>query len=104
MPRRTQVPIESPSSFAYEGFTPCARIFQCVRLTSSFVTLSERCNAPCCAGQPPSCNACRLSHRVGLGSSHFARHYFGNLSLFLGVLRCFSSPRALHLAYVFNQE
>jgi hypothetical protein len=32
---------------------------------------------------------------LGLGSSHFARHYFGNhcCFLFLRVLRCFSSPR-----------
>ena len=33
----------------------------------------------------------------GLGSSHFARRYFGNrcFFLFLRVLRCFSSPRFL---------
>ena len=32
---------------------------------------------------------------IGLGCSHFARHYFGNrfCFLFLRVLRCFSSPR-----------
>ena len=31
------------------------------------------------------------------GSSHFARHYFGNLGwfIFLQLLRCFSSPRSL---------
>src|SRR5438093_1163712 len=34
-------------------------------------------------------------HRSGLGSSRFARHYSGNDYLFLGVLRCFSSPGAL---------
>ena len=41
-------------------------------------------------------NACRLEHTPGLGSSHFARRYFGNRGcfLFLGVLRCFSSPRS----------
>ena len=34
---------------------------------------------------------------TGLGSSHFARRYFGNrcFFLFLRVLRCFSSPRSL---------
>ena len=38
--------------------------------------------------------------RAGLGSSHFARRYFGNrvFFLFLRVLRCFSSPRSLHTA------
>ena len=36
----------------------------------------------------------------GLGSSHFARRYFGNrfFFLFLRVLRCFSSPRFLKQA------
>ena len=32
------------------------------------------------------------SLQLGLGFSRFARHYFGNPSLFLWVLRCFSSP------------
>ena len=34
--------------------------------------------------------------RAGLGCSPFARHYWGNhcCFLFLGVLRCFSSPRS----------
>ena len=37
----------------------------------------------------------------GLGSSYFARHYFRNrvFFLFLWVLRCFSSPRSLHIHY-----
>ena len=37
----------------------------------------------------------------GLGSSYFARHYSRNrfLFLFLWVLRCFSSPRSLHIHY-----
>ena len=41
--------------------------------------------------QPP-----RGRNRAGLGSSPFARHYWGNHSyfLFLRVLRCFSSPRS----------
>ena len=41
--------------------------------------------------QPP-----RGRNRAGLGSSPFARHYWGNhcYFLFLRVLRCFSSPRS----------
>ena len=37
----------------------------------------------------------------GLGSSSFARHYLRNrfYFLFLWVLRCFSSPRSLHMYY-----
>ena len=39
-------------------------------------------------------------NRRGLGSSPFARHYWGNhcCFLFLRVLRCFSSPRSPHAA------
>jgi hypothetical protein len=35
-------------------------------------------------------------HSMGLGSSHFARRYSGNHGcfLFLGLLRCFTSPRS----------
>ena len=42
--------------------------------------------------------------KPGLGSSHFARRYFGNrcFFLFLRVLRCFSSPRSLLASYVFR--
>ena len=41
---------------------------------------------------------------IGLGYSHFARHYFGNHGcfLFLKVLRCFSSLRCPHPAYEFS--
>ncbi len=47
--------------------------------------------------QPRTCR-----NTSGLGSSHFARHYFGNrcFFLFLGVLRCFSSPRSPRLTTV----
>ena len=42
---------------------------------------------------------------TGLASSPFAHHYSGNRGcfLFLWVLRCFTSPRYLHLPYVFRQ-
>ena len=45
-------------------------------------------------------NACKLLHSYVLGSSRFARRYFGNhyvYFLFLRVIRWFSSPRALLL-------
>ena len=55
--------------------------------------------------QPHTRNARRLSHAHGLASSPFAHHYSGNRCcfLFLWVLRCFTSPRYLHLPYVFRQ-
>src|SRR6185503_11208306 len=54
--------------------------------------------------QPPNDNDCRLSHRPGLGSSLFARHYSGSRGFFpfLWVLRCFSSPACLLVPYVFR--
>ncbi len=56
--------------------------------------------------QPPTCNACRLSHTLGLASSGFARHYLRNrfCFLFLWVLRCFTSPRSLYPPYIFRRE
>jgi hypothetical protein len=55
---------------------------------------------------PLICNGCNLSHKSGLGSSAFARHYLRNHScfLFLRVLRCFSSPGYLRHAYVFSMR
>jgi hypothetical protein len=52
---------------------------------------------PCRSLDPCTCNGCSLSHKSGLGSSAFARHYLRNHScfLFLRVLRCFSSPGCL---------
>ena len=83
-------------SFAYRAFTFCGRPFQ------DLSTRDDLCNSPRTPYHPeaqlplpPICNAQGLEHRPGLGSSHFARRYSGNRGffLFLGVLRCFSSPR-----------
>jgi hypothetical protein len=51
--------------------------------------------------QPRTGNATRLYHRLGLGSSRFARRYSGSHCCFLllGVLRCFNSPGSLHRPY-----
>jgi hypothetical protein len=50
--------------------------------------------------QPPLRNGCNLSRGAGLGSSRFARHYSGNVFLFLPLLRCFSSRTYLTQAYL----
>src|SRR5690606_1721937 len=78
--------------------------FKTIRLYS-FVTLAVRQfrrEVP----QPRPCNACRLSHMIGLASSDFARHYSRNhcCFLFLWVLRCFTSPRSLYPPYIFRRE
>ena len=69
------------------------RIPDCHRLWSYF---------PECSARKMSCDIVVLQPRrcrnnCGLGSSPFARHYWGNhcYFLFLRVLRCFSSPRWL---------
>ena len=55
--------------------------------------------------QPHTYNPCRVSHRHGLASSDFARHYSRNhfCFLFLPVLRCFTSRRSLHTPYIFRR-
>ena len=72
-----------PSGFAYGAFTLFGRVSQPVWLPS---VRFPRPVTPAC------------SH-AGLGSSHFARRYFGNRSffLFLRLLRCFSSAGSLRM-------
>src|SRR3954470_11500998 len=63
--------------FVYRAITCYGRTFQSVRLTMKIKST---------------------------GWSHFARHYSGTLGwfLFLRLLRCFSSPRSLHVTYGFS--
>ena len=81
-------------NFGYGTFTLFGRPFQTLLLPSRFVT-------PC---ETPRNPAWPKPH--GLGCSHFARHYLGNhcCFLFLGVLRCFSSPGVPPYAYGFSVE
>lgn len=69
---------------------------------SSLTVCGEGSAEPSQTGaQPHPCNACRLTHgwfRLLPVRSPLLREYF----LFLGVLRCFSSPTYLHPAYVFS--
>ena len=74
------------SVFAYQTFTIYGLPFQVILLTS----LNQLCSP----------NPYHIT-TIGLGSSSFARHYSRNrfFFLFLWVLRCFSSPRSLHIHY-----
>ncbi len=58
------------------------------------------------APRPPHHNAHGLSRGAGLGCSRFARRYSGNRGcfLFLGVLRCFSSPSSRSPGYGFTRR
>ena len=65
--------------FSPTGVSPALPGFSnTIRLTPDLVTPSDCGSSPCWAFQPPACNACRLSYKLGLGSSPFARHYSGN--------------------------
>ncbi len=73
-----KVSSRSPVTFAYEGVTRSARAFQHIRLATGLVTPWAFGSRPRRALQPPPCNGHRLSHRMSLGCSPFARHYSGN--------------------------
>ena len=70
--------------FVYGAFTLSGGAFQ---------LSSTKVSRPCCRSTTPR------SKPLGLASFPFARRYLGNrfYFLFLRVLRCFSSPRALRM-------
>ena len=87
----TLVPLLHDLHFVYGGFTLCAGPFQS---PSTIHIMSFEWSA---TPQDKSC---------GLGSFPFARRYLENrcFFLFLGLLRCFSSPRFLHPHYRFMRR
>src|SRR6266508_5026576 len=71
------------------------------RLDADFVTPWRVLRPSWRVPLPRHGNAAGLSRRTGLGSSPFARRYWGSRGCFpfLGVLRCFSSPGSLRRPY-----
>jgi hypothetical protein len=97
---------EARNDFVYRTLTVYGRPSHAIRLSHEFVT-SCRISGPCgMVPQPRPCNARRLSHTIGLGSSAFAHHYSRNhyCFLFLRVLRCFTSPRSHQPHYEFMRR
>ena len=90
MSRGTQDPDGSRSDFAYGVLTLCDGPFQALRLSGQFVTSMRR-----------SYNPAPRRRRFALFPVRSP--LLGEYSLFLRVLRCFSSPGSLALAYVFSQ-
>ena len=89
------------------GLSPAtARLSNLLRLHHRFITPRPAGRQNRTTPQPHTCNPCRVSHRCGLASSDFARHYSRNhyCFLFLWVLRCFTSPRSLYPPYIFRRE
>ena len=86
----TLVPPWGSNHFVYRDFTFCVRPF---RNRSTMITFSRYWRP-----------ATPADKSAGLASFPFARRYLENrcFFLFLGLLRCFSSPRSLLTGYVFT--
>jgi hypothetical protein len=98
---------EDVLSFVYRAITFCSRPFQ------SRSTRYTLCNFPTLLRKnqteprnTDTTTPAGFNVAIGLGSSHFARRYFGNHGcfLFLELLRCFSSLRCPLPAYVFSER
>ena len=104
-PAVLRIPSGRPIPFAYRAVTFCGGSFQ------NPSTRDGLCNSPVSPQQhlegptTPAGQRLRAWHPTSLGCSRFARRYSGNRGcfLFLGVLRCFSSPACLLTPYVFRR-
>ena len=94
VPRYSGTGRGSLSLFAYGAITLYRRSFQIVRLRNRFVTPRCRCSSTKPGPTTPPLQRLQTWHNDGLGSSLFARRYWGNRGcfLFLRVLRWFTSP------------
>ena len=109
--RITRVPPYSGASaiiiivFAYRAFTFCGRLFQ-NRSTNHDKLTAGISSSRMLVLQPPVSNACRLAlTKFGLFPfrSPLLRESL-TCFLFLGVLRCFTSPGSLYPAYCIQRE
>ena len=92
--------------FAYGAVTLCRRPSQAVRLPASFFTPGEGLGPSLGASRNPAGAAPQGPLRSAVWpSAGFARRYSRHpvWFLFLGVLRCFSSPGSLPPAYAFSR-
>jgi hypothetical protein len=97
VPRGTRDPVpESRFPFAYRTVTFYGGSFQTLQLEKRLVTFRGDGNPLQTGPTTPQRQRLPAYTAHGLGSSHFARRYSGNHGcfLFLGVLRCFTSPRS----------
>ena len=102
MPRGTRGAKQSPSSFAYGTLTPSGRPFQQRsardRVSHSVVVLPSHLLVRSTPDGHRRQPVPPVRFRLLPFRSPLLREYF----LFLGVLRCFSSPTYLHSSYVFS--
>jgi hypothetical protein len=104
-PRATREHRREVRDLSPTGLLPSmADLSMYLRLGTDFVTpWIHRCGS-WRVPLPRHGNATGLSHRVGLGSSPFARRYLGSRGCFpfLALMRCFSSGGSLLRPYVFR--
>ena len=106
LPRGTQVVDHGGHvAFAYRAVTFSGRPFL-TGSTSEWLcdSAGTRQGADDRLLQPQSRNGCRLSRWTWFGLFPFRSPLLREYSLFLQLLRCFSSLAYLFLVYVFNQE
>ena len=92
------------SDLSPTGLSPSTEdLSRSLRLDRPFVTSFLPCKTGWCSHDPDTTTLAGL-HSAGLGYFRFARRYSGSRGFFpfLGLLRCFSSPRCLHTPYVFR--
>jgi len=92
--------------FIYRAITFYGWAFHPIRLIIDFITCRTVCNRFWNDPTTPLAQRLQAWHVSGLGSSPFARRYWGNLFwfLFLELIRCVSSLRYLCPPYVFRWE
>ena len=84
------------TSFAYRPITFCGAAFQRPSARKGFCDSVAGSCSPACEPRDPERATRRAWHALGLGSSLFARRYWGSRGFFPfpRVLRCVSSPRS----------
>jgi hypothetical protein len=104
VPCYSGTPQGGTSPFVYRVVTFCDGPFHGLRLGACFVTPRILRRGSMRVPRHRYGNAVGLSHRTGLGSSPFARRYWGSRGCFpfLALLRCFTSGGSLLAAYAFS--
>ncbi len=93
---------KEPSPFAYGSFTLCGGPFQRPSARIRFVTPSPRLSLALSDLRHPASIGPRATELAGFRLFPVRSPLLGEYFLFLGVLRCFTSPACLHPAYVFG--
>ena len=100
--RGTQEQIEEPFPFIYRTVTCCGGPFQDPSTRVWLVTPLLNLDSALPVLQPPISIGSRTTKLIGFRLFPFRSPLLRESYLFLGVLRCFTSPTCLHLAYVFG--